>query len=131
MKKKAVKKSVVALLLVGVMAFVTACGGSSDGSGDSSTSSANAGHSCDEAAITGNGIKTAFLSENISDQVVQSDDDALKVIQSVMGKLGGDSTTVLQIDSVRPTEKGLTYYIFSQISGDVRIKGAEVKLITD
>ena len=128
MKRKAFRKSVAAIFLAGMMAFATACGGSGD---NSDGTSASAGHQYDEAAISGKGMKTAFLSENITDQIVKSDDEALKVIRSVMDKLGGDSTTALTIDSVRPTETGLTYYVFSQISGDIRIKGAEVKLITD
>ena len=128
MKRKAFKKSVATILLAGMMTFATACGGSEDTAGSTAVGEE---HQYDEAAITGKGIKTAFLSENITDQVVKSDDDALEVIRSVMDKLGGDSKVTLTIDSIRPTETGLTYYVFSQISGDVRINGAEVKLITD
>ena len=107
MKRKAFRKSVVAILLAGIMALATACGGSGDTAGSTSadstsedgtsaesasedSTSAGEEHQYDEAAKTGQGIKNAFLSENITDQVVKNDDDALEVILSVMDQLGGD-----------------------------------------
>ncbi|MCR4839420.1 MAG: M4 family metallopeptidase [Eubacterium sp.] len=126
MKVGKVTRVITAFLLTGMLALATACGNSSE---SSTNSNGQAEHKYDPSAITGEGIVNTFLSENISDEVIKDENDALKVIQGVMDKIGGDSTTVLQAETIRPTDADLTYYTFSQFSGDVKVHGASVKLI--
>ncbi len=150
-KRKFRKKRtmIASLLLAGIMAFSTACGSSGD-TGSSESSSATAAtevdqeaiaearlllfkedHNVGDDAITGKGFVNTFLADNLPTDTVKDEEAAQKAIMSVMDRLGGDSTIKLESDSVRPTETGVTYYIFNQFISDVRVYGAAVKLIAD
>lgn len=82
-------------------------------------------------ALEGNGVVSTFIGEEFYDGTVKSQEDALKAVQSVYNRIGADDTTTLEITAVRPTEDGVTYYVFSQRAGDVLVHGASVKLIVN
>lgn len=84
----------------------------------------------DENAFAGEGSLTAFLGENFYDGVVENEDDALDAVYSVIEEIGGDDTTVLQIENITESEESV-YYTFRQYAGDMTVYGASVKLITD
>ena len=146
-KYKKGRTCIAALLLAGIMAFSTACGSSegttsSEGGAQSSQLDPNAveeaklllfkeEHSIGDDAITGKGFVNTFLSENLPSDIVKDQEAAYNVLMSVMNQLGGDEDIILQLDSVRPTETGVTYYVFNQFISDVRVNGAAVKLIVD
>ncbi len=146
-KYKKGRTCIAALLLAGIMAFSTACGSSegttsSEGGAQSSQLDPDAveeaklllfkeEHSIGDDAITGKGFVNTFLSENLPSDIVKDQEAAYNVLMSVMNQLGGDEDIILQLDSVRPTETGVTYYVFNQFISDVRVYGAAVKLIVD
>ena len=144
------RKGLAALLLAGIMAFTVSCGSSEEGTTavgsteDSGISAQDPGaadaaklllfketHKVDDAAITGEGFVNTFLTENITDKKVKNGEDAEAVLESVIDKLGGNENVSLDLDSIRPTETGLTYYTFIQLNSDVRVYGAAVKLVAD
>ncbi|MBR3160430.1 MAG: M4 family metallopeptidase [Atopobiaceae bacterium] len=84
-----------------------------------------------DKALSGEGIVSTFIGEPFYDGEVKDEEDALKAIQSVMDRIGGDDSTVLECFAEQPTETGTTYYSFIQQAGDVKVHGASVKLITD
>ena len=84
-----------------------------------------------DEALLGEDIVSTFIGEPFYDDQVKDEEDALKAVQSVMDRIGGDETTVLECVAVRPTETGTTYYSFLQQAGDVTVHGASVKLIVD
>lgn len=82
-------------------------------------------------ALNPTNIVSTFIGEKFSDQKITNEDEALAAIKSVYDRIGADDTTELQINSVRPTETGTTYYIFNQVAGDVFVYGANVKVMVD
>lgn len=84
-----------------------------------------------QRALSGESVVSTFIGEPFYDGTVQDSDDALAAIQSVMDRIGGDETTVLESVADRPTESGNTYYVFRQQAGDVMVHGASVKLIAN
>lgn len=104
----------------------------SDPSGKGTAKGASAGVavSGDDAAYTGDGTVTAFIGEPFYDGVIKEEADALGAVESVYDRIGADESTKLELMEIRPTEDHI-YYTFSQISGNVRVLGASVKLITD
>ena len=62
---------------------------------------------------------------------VKDEDAALEAMGSVMDRLGCDDTTRLVLDTIRPTEDGLTVYTFLQLAGDLAVYGGVAKLIVD
>ena len=143
------KKKLLILLLAGVMASAVSCGKNEEKetSSTDSTQGASAAdsseekakdmalfkeeHKIDDAAITGKGYVSTFLTENLPDKKVQNEDEAEEVIMSVIDKLGGDDKILLSFDSIRATGDGLVYYNFNQVSSDVRVFGTNVKLLAD
>ncbi|MBR6171970.1 MAG: M4 family metallopeptidase [Eubacterium sp.] len=88
--------------------------------------------SADPAAFTGKGMKTAFVTDIDFDEEIRDADMASMAIYNNMDKIGaGDGSVVLQYDSTRPTETGITYYTFNQVNNYVRVYGSSVKLIVD
>ena len=84
----------------------------------------------DGNAFAGEGSLTAFIGENFYDGVVENEDDALDAVYSVIEEIGGDDTTVLEIEDITESEESV-YYTFRQYAGDMTVYGASVKLITD
>ena len=143
------RKLIAALMLAGIMAFSSSCGSSEDttsaGEGSAATASTvdpkaleearllifKEDHSIDDKAITGKGFVNTFLTENLPSDPVKDQMDAYKAVMKAMNQLGGDEDILIQLDSIRPTETGVTYYIFNQFISDVRVYGAAVKLIVD
>ena len=64
--------------------------------------------------------------ENVTDI-----DTALDAMGSVAERLGCDDTTILDLDTGRSTEDGLTVYTFRQQAGDLAVTGGVAKLIVD
>lgn len=65
------------------------------------------------------------------DVKVTDADSALEALGSVADQLGCDEHTILVLDSIRPTETGLTYYTFYQAAGDIPVTGGTAKMIVD
>lgn len=82
-------------------------------------------------ALSAQGINTAFIGEKFYDGKIKDQDTALKVVESVIDRIGGDETTKLELFAERPTETGTTYYVFRQRAGDVLVHGASVKLVVN
>ena len=82
-------------------------------------------------ALSAEGLVTSFIGEQFYDKAVEDEEDALAAVESVVSDIGGDDTTTLELQEIRPTETGTTYYTFRQQAGDVVVHGASVKLITD
>lgn len=74
---------------------------------------------------------STFIDEEFYDGTVKSPEDALKAVESVIERIGGDETTKLELVTERPVEDGTTYYTFRQQAGDIVVYGASVKLIVD
>ena len=86
----------------------------------------------DEASFTGEGVKTAFVKDPEFGETIHDADTASMAIYNNMDKIGaGDGSVVLQYDSTRPTETGVTYYTFNQVNNYVRVYGSSLKLIVD
>lgn len=51
------------------------------------------------------------------DVKVTDADSAVEALYSIADQLGCDENTTLVLDSIRPTETGLTYYTFYQAAG--------------
>ena len=147
-------KGIVAAAFAFALAFaLTACGGgagspaSSSAGGDSassaseSTSSASASAASSQAAevsedekarvLMGSGLKTTFVSSDVTDAAVTNQEEAQTVIDGLIERMGGDSTTDLDLVSVIPTESGNSYYIFQQEADGIMVHGASAKLIVD
>lgn len=137
MPSKLFATALVGVLTVG--AWGCAAPAQSDGATDqaATTESAEAaGESTGQTdaykeAMEGKGVVSTFIGEDFYDGSVKNSDDALKAIQSVMDRIGGDDTTVLESVADRSTETGTTYYAFQQQAGDIMVRGASVKLIAD
>ncbi len=84
-----------------------------------------------ERALTGDGIVTSFISEQFYDGVINSEDDALDAVNSVIDRIGGDKTTEFVFDAIDRTEDGIDFYTFRQAVGTISVYGATAKLITD
>lgn len=82
-------------------------------------------------ALSGKGVVSTFIGEPFYDGKVTNEDEAIAAVESVMDRIGGDETTRLEINAVRPTETGTTYYTLRQRSGEVLVIGASAKLIVD
>ena len=143
---RSVRIGLSALFLAGIMTFAASCGSTDEGTTGNSNKSMSEiaeameqqkllvfkdNHKVDDAAITGEGFVNTFLTENITDKTVKNSEEAEAVVQSLLVKLGGNDDVILDLDSIRPTETGLTYYTFIQLTSDVRVYGAAVKLIVD
>ena len=134
--------------MVALAVALTACGGNSSASsasasastsGASSAASASASQSAsDEAAaavyqkaLAGEDIVNTFITENLPNGKIADDAAAEKCVMGMIDRLGGDKTTELEINSVRPVEDGMTTYTFTQRAGGVLVYGSTVKLIVD
>ncbi len=84
-----------------------------------------------ERALSASALVTGFIGEKFYDKPIENDDAALDAVQSVIERVGGDETTVLELREIRPTETGTTYYTFRQRAGDVLVHGGSVKLVVD
>ena len=84
-----------------------------------------------ERALSASALVTGFVGEKFYDKPVEDEDAALAAVQSVIERVGGDETTILELREIRPTETGTTYYTFRQRAGDVLVHGASVKLVVD
>ena len=73
---------------------------------------------------------TTMISEPFYENVTD-ENAALDALGSVMEQLGCDDTTQLVLDTIRPTEDGLTVYTFLQQAGDLAVNGGAAKLIVD
>ena len=82
-------------------------------------------------ASEGDGIVNAFIGERFYDGKVTDENEAEECVKSVLDRIGGDETTELEINSVRPTADGNKVVIFSQRAGGVLVYGATVKLVVD
>lgn len=84
-----------------------------------------------QRALSAEGIVTGFIGEPFYDKAIEDEEDALEAAQSVIDRVGGDETTILELVEIRPTETGTTYYTFRQQAGDVVVYGASVKLVVN
>ena len=85
----------------------------------------------DPAAFTGEGMKIAFTTDIEFGEEIRGADMASMAIYNNLSKIGADETMTLQYANTRPTETGVTYYTFNQVSNYVRVYGASLKLIVD
>lgn len=125
-----------AILLGIALLFATGCGAQASPSASSNVEEAPVSE--DEArdaeyqrALSAEGLVTCFIGERFYDEPIENEDDAFAAVESVVSQIGGDDTTTLELQEIRPTETGTTYYTFRQQAGDVVVHGASVKLITD
>ena len=84
-----------------------------------------------DKALAGNGLVTGFIGERFYDGAIETEEQALAAAESAMPRVGGDSTTKLELIEIRPTETGATCYAFRQQAGEVVVHGAVVKLVVD
>ena len=82
------------------------------------------------AMLDGSESITRMIDEPFYENV-KDEDAALEAMGSVMDRLGCDDTTRLVLESVRPTEDGMTYYTFKQKAGDLAVYGGAAKLIVN
>ena len=136
----------VSIILAFVLVGATGCGAPqtsapSDGTGeitakDEGTQSTDAGSTESsegvyDKALSGEGVVSTFIHEDFFDGKVTDADSALKAIESVKYRIGGDETTKLEIESQNVVEGGLSYYIFKQRAGDMLVHSACVKVIVN
>ena len=128
-------------------ATLVACGGgtassagsastSSAGSASSASASATSGPTDEEQAvhmqaITGEGIVNTFIAEKFCDHKVTNEEEATSCVKEMIGRIGGNETTELEINSVRPNEDGMTVVTFTQRAGEMMVFGSTVKLVID
>lgn len=143
-------KIMATLALAFILTFVlAACSGSagsgsavssngSQGSGSAQSSDASGSDEASETeqeaytkALMGKELVSTFVGADITDAVVTNEDEAQKVAEGLVERMGGDKTTELDLVYVIPTETGNSYYIFQQEAGDVMVYGASAKLIVD
>lgn len=139
--RKRIAKTTAAALLAATLIVAAGCGSQPAQSESASIPSASASPASSAAsadrsaeydkALSGNGLVTGFIGERFYDDAVESEDDALAAAESALSRIGGDSTTKLELVEIRPTETGTTYYTFRQQAGDVAVHGAAVKLVVD
>ena len=131
------RRVVAPLVMALALAGVAGCAPGSPASAESGASAASsAGQSADmssayQEAFSGQNMVSTFIGEEFYDGTVTNEEEALAAIKSVYSRIGADDTTDLQINSIRPTETGTSYYIFNQKAGDVQVYGASVKLVTN
>ena len=158
---KNTRKAITALaasLLLAAMLGLAACGGSSTSgsaasSGSGSAASAASGSAAsaeasgsaagpqstftdEEMAVynqanNGDGIVNTFIGEKFCDHKVTDEKSAKDCVMEVIDRIGGDSTTELVVESIRPNQDGMTVVTFSQRAGELMVYGATVKLIVD
>ena len=106
-------------------ASASASGGSSAASSsDSQTADDEAVTALYQKALAGEGIVNTFITDKIYDGKISDDAAAEECIKGMIGRLGGDKTTELEINSVRPVEDGMTVYTFTQRAGEVLVYGS-------
>lgn len=84
-----------------------------------------------DKALSGEGAVSTFIHEDFYDGKVTDADSALKAIESVKYRIGGDETTKLEIESQNAVEDGLSYYVFRQRAGDMLVHSACVKVVVN
>ena len=141
------KTAAAMMLMVAALLLMAACSSqptaSTQASGASAVSSSSASASVQstaaevdagaeyDRALAGNGLVTGFIGEQFYDETIETGEQALAATEIVLPRVGGDSTTELELVETRPTETGTTYYVFRQRAGEVVVHGAVVKLVVD
>lgn len=82
-------------------------------------------------ASNGEGVVNTFIDEKFYDGSVTNEAEAEACVKSVLDRIGGDETTELVPESVRPNEDGMTVVTFVQRVGGAIVCGAVVKLVLD
>ena len=82
-----------------------------------------------ERASNGGGMASVFLSDLEYDGTVADEAEAEACVRSMLDRIGGDETTNLVPESIRPNENGMTVFTFVQRVGGKIACGAVVKLI--
>ena len=134
------------MLMAGLMAVPVSCGSSEEQTTEAGTAASAVDpdaaeqmklevfkeeHQVDEAAVTGEGYVNTFLSEDLPSDQVKDQATAEEVLSKVMERLGGKDGVNLSLESAYETSSGLTYYIFTQFSSDVKVYGTAVKVIVN
>ena len=70
-----------------------------------------------------------FIKGDFYGKKISNENDALEAVYSIIEDLGGDKNTVLEAETIRPTEDGVNYITFRQLEADTSVYGAAVKLI--
>ena len=84
-----------------------------------------------ERAASGEGLVSTFIAERFYEGSVADEVEAEACVKSVFDRIGGDETTELVLESVRPNENGMTVVTFVQRVGGAIVCGAVVKLVLD
>lgn len=143
--KSRIKTAAITALMVTTLLVMAACGSQPAASSQAASSAASAQKTQStsaksanvdtdaeyDKALSGNGLVNGFIGEKFYDGTIETDEQALAAAESALPRVGGDSTTKLELTEIRPTETGTTYYAFRQQAGEVVVNGAAVKLIVD
>ncbi|HAU99639.1 MAG TPA: hypothetical protein DCW47_00395 [Lachnospiraceae bacterium] len=70
-----------------------------------------------------------FIEGDFYGKKIDDENDALEAVYSIIEDLGGDEETVLECETIRPTEDGVNYITFRQLEADTAVYGAAVKVI--
>ncbi|MDO4796789.1 MAG: M4 family metallopeptidase [Coriobacteriales bacterium] len=120
-------------------ATLVACGGNANSPADNASSesaSTSSGPTEEEQAvhmqaITGEGIVNTFIAEKFCDHKVTNEEEAEACVKEMIGRIGGNETTELELTSIRPNEDGMTVVTFTQRAGEMMVFGSTVKLVLD
>ena len=77
------------------------------------------------------GFVNTFISEPFCDDKITDEEAAYNCVMSVIDRIGGSSTTELELDYIQPNENGMTVVSYSQRAGQMLVYGSTVKLIVD
>ncbi len=84
-----------------------------------------------DQAYNGDGIINTFIGEKLSDKKIITEEEAYDFVMSMIDRIGGDSTTELELAYTRQNANGMAIVTFSQQAGPMLVYGAAVKLIID
>ena len=130
------------MLIVAAFACATAlvaCGsgaGSATGGAESASTSASPGlteaeQSVHMQAISGDGIVNTFIAEKFCDHKVTNKEEADACVKEMVDRIGGNKTTELELNSIRPNAESMTVYTYTQRAGEMMVFGSTVKLVVD
>lgn len=77
------------------------------------------------------GFVNTFISEPFCDDKITDEEAAYNCVMSVIDRIGGSSSTELELDYIQPNENGMTVVSYSQRAGQMLVYGSTVKLIVD
>lgn len=85
----------------------------------------------DQAEVFTHNDRVTLVSGTCSEEPVKSPEDAEKVVDSMIGLLGGDAKTHFEPWRTFTDGEGNRYYVFQQMYANTTVLGGAVKVITD